>query len=112
MNAEHEVRLAVAALPESVRPRVVWWLHAQADVFGSGPTERLLRAVARMVDEREVLEVAMVANAEMALSPPPIDPTAGPTDPGARRRGTVLYDQDLEVVGFVDPVTGDGYDER
>lgn len=103
MNAADEVRLAVAGLPESVRPRVVWWLHAQAEVLGAGPSERLLRAVARMVDEREVLEVSMVAAAEVALSPPPADPTAGPTDPGARRGGTVLYDQDLEVVGFLPP---------
>lgn len=103
MTAAEEVRLAVAALPESVRPRVVWWLHAQAEVLGAGPSERLLRALARMIDEREALEVSMVANAEMALSRPPADPTSGPVDPGPRRAGTVLYDQDLEVVGFLPP---------
>ena len=103
MNAADEVRLAVAALPEGVRGHVVLWLHAQAEVLGAGPSERLLRAVARMVDEREALEVSMVAAAEMALSRPPADPTSGPVDPGPRRGGTVLYDQDLEVVGFLPP---------
>lgn len=103
MNAADEVRLAVATLPESVRGHVVLWLHAQAEVLGAGPSERLLRAVARMVDEREALEVAMLAEAEVALSPPPADPASGPVDPGPRRRGTVLYDQDLEAVGFLPP---------
>lgn len=103
MNAADEVRMAVAALPEGVRGHVVLWLHAQAEALAPGPSERLLRAVARMVDEREAIEVSMLAEAEVALSPPPAGPTSGPVAPGPRRRGTVLYNEDLEVVGFLPP---------
>lgn len=108
VTAVDELRLAVAALSEQVRPSVVWWLHAQAEVLTPGPTERLLRAVARLVDERELAEVALIAAVELELARPAPPPSSGAVaPPGDRPAGTVVYDQDLNPVEFRPDVTGD-----
>ncbi|HMQ27862.1 MAG TPA: hypothetical protein PKA98_17870 [Acidimicrobiales bacterium] len=115
MNAADEVRLAVAALPEWVRPKVSAWLAAEAKVQAPGPTERLLLALRRLVDEREVADVVTFAGLEADVAAPPPDPSTHAIDPPETSPGTVVYDDDLAVVAIIlgdaegpGDVSGDG----
>lgn len=107
------VALAAAAVPDGSRPLLVRWLTTQAALLG-GPSGRLLTELAALLVDRAQAEAVMWAVLEGDGTAPTGHRSDGDgtTRPGVRRAGTVVYDQDLEVVGFVDPVTGDGYDER
>lgn len=107
------VALAAAAVPEGSRPHLVAWMTTQAEMLG-GPSGRLLTEVAVLLVDRAQADAVMFAVLEGDGTAPTGHRSDGDgtTSPGDRRRGTVVYDQNLEVVGFVDPVTGDGYDER
>lgn len=107
MTGPEAVALAAAAVPEGSRPLLVRWLTTQAGALG-GPSGRLLTEVAALLVDRARAEAVMFA----VLEGDGTAPTGrrsdgdGATSPGDRRPGTVVYDQDLEVVGFFPPRRG------
>lgn len=107
------VALAAAAVPEGSRPLLVRWLTTQAGVLG-GPSGRLLTEVAAVLVDRARTEAVMFAVLEGDGTAPTGHRSDGDgtTRPGVRRPGTVVYDEDLNPVEFIEPGTPGGYHGR